>query len=188
MSSINNSRQQQPLVHPINTGTILSDTSLDDHLIGKPPAARVINSNLHDGLTQISAFLRQHQFLSSSARNDSENGGDGSSSSTAGLSSIYGPMLDDFVKSQFERQAAGLRTNTNGASAASVKKVVDCHKMHYNTDLIPLLQKINGSMKLIYAHYIRSYVLIYHNRAGIERIKFVQQILYLHGQKRYARR
>ena len=135
MSSNNNNRQQQPLIHPINTGTILSDTSLDDHLIGKPPAARVINSNLHDGLTQISAFLRQHQFLSSSTRNEN---GDGGNSSTAGLSNIYGPILDDFIKSQYERQAAGLRTNTNGASAASVKKVVDSHKdaLQYGLDTI----------------------------------------------------
>ena len=126
MSSTTN-RPQQPLIPPINTGTILSDQNLDDHLIGKPPAARVINSTLHDGLVAISAFLRQHQFLSSSTRNDSESG-DGGGSSTAGLSSnIYGLILDDFVKSQIERQAAGLRTNTNGATAASVKKVVDCH-------------------------------------------------------------
>lgn len=131
-----NKRQQQPLIHPINTGTLLSDRSLDDHLIGKPPAARVINSTQHDGLSSISAFLRQHQFLSSSTRNDSESVDGGSS--TAGLSNIYGPILDDFVKSQVERQAAGLRTNTTGASAASVKKVVDCHAdaLQYGLDTI----------------------------------------------------
>ena len=113
-------RQQstnQPLIQPIDSGTILSDASIDGDLIGEPPAERVVNPVLYDSLMTISAFLRQHQFLSSGHE----------TGANAGLSRIYGPVIKEFSEAQMERQAAGLRTNTSAATAATLKKVVDCH-------------------------------------------------------------
>mmetsp|Transcript_22461 Transcript_22461/g.47287 ORF Transcript_22461/g.47287 Transcript_22461/m.47287 type:complete len:609 (+) Transcript_22461:88-1914(+) len=127
---------KRPKIQPIETGTILSDASLDDYLIGTPPSSRSVNPDLHDGLVAIATFLRRHQFLSSSSSSvaagheHDQREGDGAvaASSTGGLSSrIYGPVIEEFTKAQMDRQAAGLRTNTSGASAAAMKKVVDCH-------------------------------------------------------------
>ena len=117
-------QQQQPLIPPINTGTILSEANLNDghRLIGKPPASRDANPELYDGLVAISTFLRQHQYLSSSSSSENSNG-----PTDNNLAKIYGPTIENFTESQFERQSVGLRTNINGASAADLKKVVDCH-------------------------------------------------------------
>jgi len=111
--SINPLRSRQHLIQPINTGSILSDARLDDQLIGRPAP------NLRNGLATTSAFMRRHQFLSSSPHD-----GDASNS---GLARMYGPAIDEFQRAQMERQAAGLRTNTSGASAAAVERVIDCH-------------------------------------------------------------
>lgn len=105
---------QQGLIQPINTGSILSDSNYDIHLIGKAPTT----GDFYDGLVIISSFLRQHQFLSA----------DNSSGASASVSmQSYGQLIKDFEKSQLERQRAGLRTNTSGASAADLQKIVDCH-------------------------------------------------------------
>lgn len=126
----------QPLIIPsINTGSILSDPTLDDNLIGTPPSDRASNPDLYDGLTVISSFLRQHQFLSS---NNEGGGSAGANSNNAGLSRIYKPTIEEFTRAQIERQAAGLRTNTNGASSSDMKNVVDCHAtaLQYGLDTI----------------------------------------------------
>lgn len=108
--------QRPPLIQPINTGTILSDSSVDVHLIGvKPP------ENLKEGLVVVSSFLRRHQFLSSSGEEN------GDSNEVNGLAKVYGPTVEEFRKAQVERQAAGLRTNTSGASASDMQRVVKCH-------------------------------------------------------------
>ena len=91
---------------------------VNGQLIREPPVSRVINPDLHDGLVTITVFLRQHQFLSS---------GHHEAGANAGLARIYGPVMEEFTKAQMDRQAAGLRTNTSGASAATLKRVVDCH-------------------------------------------------------------
>lgn len=111
------SKMDRPMIQAVSTGTIISDLNFDEKLIGAAPALRRDNPYLHDGLATISAFLRKHQYLSSEHLNDSD----------SGLARIYKQTMDEFLKSQMDRQAMGLRTNTLGASSEGMKRVIECH-------------------------------------------------------------
>mmetsp|Transcript_21564 Transcript_21564/g.30846 ORF Transcript_21564/g.30846 Transcript_21564/m.30846 type:complete len:116 (-) Transcript_21564:1430-1777(-) len=101
--------QQQDLIQPINSGSILSNSNHDRHLISKAPAT----GNYYQSLLSISSFLRQHQFLSA---------GSSIGASASVSTETYGQLIQDFEKSQLNCQLAGLRTNTNSASASDVQK------------------------------------------------------------------
>jgi fido (protein-threonine AMPylation protein) len=64
-------------------------------------------------------FLRQHQFLST---------GSSSGVSASVTPESNGQLIKDFEKNQLYAQAAGLRSNTNGASASDLQKITDCHR------------------------------------------------------------
>jgi len=105
--------QQDLVIQPINCGSILSNSNNDRHLIGKAPT----NGDFYCSLVAISSFLRQHQFLSA-----------GSTGASASVSTeTYGQLIKDFETSQLNCQPAGLRSNTNSASASDVQKITDCH-------------------------------------------------------------
>lgn len=107
-------RAQQDLVQPINSGSILSNSNYDRHLISKAPTT----GNYYQSLLNISSFLRQHQFLSA---------GSSTGASASVSKETYRQIIQDFEKSQLNCQLAGLRTNTNNASASDVKRIADCH-------------------------------------------------------------
>lgn len=107
-------QQQQDLIQPINTGSIFSNSNNDRYLVGDAPTT----GHFYDSLLCISNFLRQHQFLSAGNSN-------GASASVS--NETYKQLVKDFETSQLNCQPAGLRTNTNSASAAGVQRITDCH-------------------------------------------------------------
>eukprot|EP00986_Skeletonema_menzelii_P005987 scaffold2258_cov144-Skeletonema_menzelii.AAC.16 len=106
--------QKQDLIQPINSGSILSNSNHDRHLVGNAPTA----GYFYDSLLSIASFLRQHQFLSA---------GSSTGASASVSTESYGQLIKDFEISQLNCQPAGLRTNTNSASASDVQKITDCH-------------------------------------------------------------
>ncbi|KAL7533447.1 hypothetical protein ACHAWF_004501 [Thalassiosira exigua] len=111
------------LIPAISSGFILlaEASRHDDRLVGPPPP------HLRDGLVAIAAFLRRHRLLSSSAASANGNGVNGNGWADPVLSRIYGPAIAEFARDQLDRQAAGLRTNTESASAAELQRLVERH-------------------------------------------------------------
>ena len=109
-------RAANPLIQPIDTGSILSDPNNDTHLIGKAP----VSGPLYDGLVVISSFIRQHQFLSA--------GNNVGASASAVSVQDYIKIINEFQDFMQTRQITGLRSNTSSASAVELQKIQDCHR------------------------------------------------------------
>ena len=119
MSAKSSKKRAQNIVQPIYCGSILSNSNHDRYLFGNPPR----NGNFFHSLVVISSFIRKHQFLSTDA-----GAGAGAGAGSGALSvQTYARLIKEFEISQLERQAAGLRSNTNAASASDLQNIIDCH-------------------------------------------------------------
>jgi hypothetical protein len=126
-----------------NIGTVLRDVFpfiADDDMIGKP-----LRTSVSNNLQTVVGFLRNHQLQESAAAANAAtaalaptsisgtltNDTNDNNEATAVVTSAeyYEPTLKQFCEQQFERQAAGLRTNTNRTEKVEdLNRLIENHK------------------------------------------------------------
>jgi len=115
--------------------TRASDDIDDTDLIGHVPTATINNNNNKEALTlqSISSFLLRHRLAETetiaayTASNSSTIDNNDTNAATTTTAAYYLPTMMEFEKAQWERQAAGLRSNTNQESSAGLVTLVESH-------------------------------------------------------------
>jgi hypothetical protein len=132
-------------LHTGNIGTVLRDVFpfiADDDIIGKP-----LRTSASNNLQTVVGFLRNHQLqesaaaanaataalastlLSGTSTNDNAKIDAAEATAVVTSAEYYEPTLKQFCEQQFERQAAGLRTNTNRTeNVEDLSRLIENHK------------------------------------------------------------
>lgn len=125
----NNSNDSRPRIQTGDFGSRLvkllagsSSTSSSKVIFGEVPSE---GSPTFETLQVISKFLLQNELAQAARRSSTDSGSEEAYITTA---SYYNPCLQEFYLTQLDRQAAGLRSNTNRESNEGLPKLIAAHR------------------------------------------------------------